>query len=605
LAFCGAQIIVKGLLTFPTDWDSLMYHIPLVDQWLATHSLYAPNDGMWYNAGNHELLGLWLAAPFSGDFLIALINLPAVFLLAAAAIELGTTFGLSRPLAHLVGFAVIATTPVLRQLMDSENDVAVVGLFLASLLYTIRFYLTCRCEYLVATGVTIGILSGVKYYALGYVMIAVVVLVFLTWSMRDHRLRIIAPLVIGTGLLIFGCPWYIRNLWMAGSPIYPVGFSADNDLWSEMRPESWSSSFVSNVRPVVLNLVLKCVEQMAGPCHLVAIVAVPITLFWLSISAWRLRSTTARLRCSLVFLIVATFLVLFVSPNTVEMVPGTMDMLRGQYLPARFGLCFMSVTIIGTALVLQDASQLAAALLVNWRPPTIDGLSDHQRLRPSVSSVLLICGYTTLAGLLIYYFTQLVWRERSWTGNQLDKLPTACNFFASGVLLRLCWNTWPPWRRAMRYALVGLSVIVVGSAVPWLASRWHDNFFSFYDIRYHSKAMSVVSQLDPSLNRICVCEFRYYPFFGSRRQFHVARPLWVPTYPRLATYLRNHQTTIVITKYYDSSKQQRYENVPEWLTTNPQAFQILYSDDVWIVARVNQAHLPREQNEETVHTRLP
>ena len=79
--FGAAFVLLNGLFVFPKDWDSLAYHIPLVDQWLLAQSLYAPHGSHWSHPGNYELLGLWAVAPFSGDFVIALANLPVVLLL--------------------------------------------------------------------------------------------------------------------------------------------------------------------------------------------------------------------------------------------------------------------------------------------------------------------------------------------------------------------------------------------------------------------------------------------------------------------------------------------------------------------------------------------
>jgi hypothetical protein len=77
LSFWAARVLLEGLPNFPRDFDSLMYHIPLIDHWLQAGSLYAPDCPLWYNASNNELLRLRIVAPFSGDFLVALNNVPA------------------------------------------------------------------------------------------------------------------------------------------------------------------------------------------------------------------------------------------------------------------------------------------------------------------------------------------------------------------------------------------------------------------------------------------------------------------------------------------------------------------------------------------------
>ena len=72
-----------------------------------------------------------MVAPFSGDFLAALNNLPAVALLGFATVGLGEGVGLSRPFRHLCGMAVIGNSIVLHQLTNSDNDVASAALLVA------------------------------------------------------------------------------------------------------------------------------------------------------------------------------------------------------------------------------------------------------------------------------------------------------------------------------------------------------------------------------------------------------------------------------------------------------------------------------------------
>src|SRR5262249_5000307 len=70
LAFALSTVILDGLLAFPSQWDTLAYHLPIIDQWLRAQSLYVPDQAVWFVPGNNELLGVWLTAPFSGDFWI-------------------------------------------------------------------------------------------------------------------------------------------------------------------------------------------------------------------------------------------------------------------------------------------------------------------------------------------------------------------------------------------------------------------------------------------------------------------------------------------------------------------------------------------------------
>jgi hypothetical protein len=235
-AFWVGRIIVDGLLAFPSEFDALMYHIPLVDHWLQARSLYAPDNLIWSNPGNNELVGLWFVAPFSGDFLIALNNLPATVLLAVASVELARNLGLSRGFAHAAGLAIVAQPVVWAQLTNEGNDVAVAALFLATFACGVRFARHRSGTDLVLGGLGLGLLAGVKFYALGYAAVAWVVTVGLVTAVRGWRegLRLAATWVAG-GLLCGGY-WYIRNTVVSGSPLFPLGTRPDNDVLAEVYP---------------------------------------------------------------------------------------------------------------------------------------------------------------------------------------------------------------------------------------------------------------------------------------------------------------------------------------------------------------------------------
>jgi hypothetical protein len=190
----AAHVLWNGLLVAPTDWDSLAYHLPLADHWLREGTLYVPDCAFWYCPGNNEVWALWAVAPFSGDYLAMLNNVPAAGLLAVSVVELGRLLGLRPGLYHPAAMAVLVTEPVRRQLVSAENDVAVAALFVTSLVYGGRYVgghrraesestaeaalVSARPTYvgrwadLIWMSACVGLLAGVKYYALGYAAVA-------------------------------------------------------------------------------------------------------------------------------------------------------------------------------------------------------------------------------------------------------------------------------------------------------------------------------------------------------------------------------------------------------------------------------------------------
>ena len=131
-------------------------------------------------------------------------------------------------------------------------------------------------------------------------------------------------------MLVWGGYWYLRDLILTGTPLYPKGLARATDLWGEMRPASWNSSLLGSGRPQVWDMALDCVAKMTGPCHLAAVLLLPLSVVWLLTSGLWFRGgrqAEGRIRIGLALLIVAAGLVLAATPNTVELRPGTLDML--------------------------------------------------------------------------------------------------------------------------------------------------------------------------------------------------------------------------------------------------------------------------------------
>ncbi|HEX5443733.1 MAG TPA: hypothetical protein VFW87_07890, partial [Pirellulales bacterium] len=344
-------VATTALVQFPTDWDSLMYHIPLADQWLRAGNLYAPDEAIWQFPGNNELLTLWLVAPFSGDFLAALGNLPSVALLALATIALARQLDLRPVSCHLAGFAAVGNSIVLRQLCDNENDVAVAALFIACLAYAFRSARGLRRADVYCGAICAGLLAGIKYYALAYLGVAAVATVLLTWLTGSGRSAARAASLGASAVLVWGGYWYARNVIVSGTPFYPFGLTDDTDVLSEMRSAStFSSTLLGNGQPEVWTLLGDAIKRRTGPAHWIAFMLCPIVVAWLSLSALvmilrRGEGSAATRRLILALAVLGAAAAYGVTPFAVETEPGTMNTLKGGYLPSRFGLSFLTLAV--------------------------------------------------------------------------------------------------------------------------------------------------------------------------------------------------------------------------------------------------------------------
>ncbi|HUT91539.1 MAG TPA: hypothetical protein VMY37_18720 [Thermoguttaceae bacterium] len=596
-AFFVAHVIFHGVLAFPTDWDSLAYHIPLVDHWLREGTLYVPDCAFWYCPGNNEVLGLWLVAPFSGDYLIALGNLPAAILLAAAAVELATACGVSRPLCHLTGMAIVTTRPMLRQLVSAENDVAVAALFLATLVYGVRYARYRKPADVILASVTLGLLTGVKYYALGYVAVAGIGLVALLAACGRRRDALRAAAMGIAGALILGGYWYLRNACATGAPLYPMGFTESTDLWAVIRPGSHTSTLLRSGRPEVWPLVISAVATMAGPCQLAATILLPVTLTWLAVSALMIRDrapSASRLRVWLLLVIALSGLVFVVTPNVVETVPGMMNMLKLQYHPVRFGLCFLSTSTVGVAIVLDDMVKAltAGSRSRTGKSPTPKPRTIWSRLpgAQQTTSRLLHNGIYGLWSVGVgYQLAYHVYHSREHF--TLDLFLLALVVFVSSAALFFCLKSPSACQRPLGYVVVLCAFPAAVWCCHGLAGRWHDGFARHFDSHFNVDLFTSLARLDPGSERLCVCDYRYYPFFGSRRQFEVCRPLWLPDDSYFLQYTRRQEVTLLVTRNEDSNPLRRYARVKQWITARPELFRPFHEDDKYAIVRVDRAEL--------------
>ena len=260
----------------------------------------------WANPGNNELLTLWAVAPFSGDFLAALTNLTPAVILAASTVSVATRFGLPRGVAHVAGFAAVCTFVVLKQLVDSENDVAVAACFFAVLSYAVRIGNEPSGRLALFAAIGLGLLVGVKYYALGYALLALTAWLVLSMQAGDPWLTLRHACCGVLGMAALGGYWYARNLVLTGSPIFPKGLTSDTDLLMQIYPEVRRTSFVGNGSPELLPLYFRAVWSLTGPCQYLGVLMAPLSLLWLVATGirvgrregWRRGIAAASLRLS-------------------------------------------------------------------------------------------------------------------------------------------------------------------------------------------------------------------------------------------------------------------------------------------------------------------
>lgn len=318
--------LVNGVMKFPTDWDTLMYHLPYVNHWLQTGSFAATETPRWSNPANSEVLGLWFAAPFSGDFLVPLNNLPVMVVWIAATIELGRRLGMSGWWPHLAAIACIAVHTTVHETDDASNDLMVPAFFLASLAYAIRFRRSENAADIVLFGASLGLLVGTKFFAAGYGLLSGLAFAAMCFD-RMRGLRTLRYSIVAIGIsLLFGGYWYARNFLMTGHVFYPQG---SEDLHRRIpHPDLSRTTLAWNGDPRVPELFLKAVRELCGPVHFVFMMLLPSVVAWMLWTIWSRESEVRKQNGLLLLLLIGTAVLSVVTPMLVEDQPGTLNHLR-------------------------------------------------------------------------------------------------------------------------------------------------------------------------------------------------------------------------------------------------------------------------------------
>lgn len=592
LAIALAEVILQGVLSFPTHWDTLDYHLPIIDQWLRAGSLYAPDQAVWFVPGNNELVGLWLAAPFSGDFLVGIINLPAVVLLAVGALNFGRELGLESWFRHWTALGSVAVVPVMRQLTDPMNDLAVAGFFQVGICYGIRWVKGGQCVNLYFFAASLGLLTGVKYYALGYAGVAgigVILLAMITEGWRRAARVVLAGLLAA---LLLGSYWYLRNYWWTGTPLYPLGFTPQSNLIGEIRSEAgqtttWQTTLLGNGRPEVFPLLLDALWRHSGPCYWIAFLVMSATILWM-ITSWffqfQFAQRHATSRLVFCFWCIAAGLVWGCTPFAVETAAGTFNSLRAGYTPARYGLCFLNLTFVGLALTIQDFGH--ATRLFRQRLSAVP--ANH--LKHGLAKVGTLFVVPSLKGLIA---AGVVWqavrflRQESFL-NTPEGLLLAGNLMLGCVIGWLLWIEWPKCRLHFLGTCAVASTVIISLAVLSLSRRWHRSFVDYYDRLFEQKIFTELAKCDPAKTCIAVVGYRPYPFFGSERQFRVCQPYWLPNYSSLIQFLDENEVTVIAAVQFDQIGIRRHEHIIHWLREHPELFSPLQDGQGFYLCRVNR-----------------
>lgn len=619
LAIFGALAVQFSLLGFPAHWDALMYHIPLVDEWLQSRTLYGPGCPVWYNPGNFELIGLWFVAPLTGDFWVALSGTVPVCLLGLSTLEMGSELGLPRWLRVATVLAVLGTEMVFRQTISMGNDIAVTATFATAVAYGLRWIRERSPGSLLISSCAFGLLTGIKYYAVGYAVVAAAVLLIACMAVGGFRRTLTWATSALLAATLLGGYWYARNAILTGTPVYPLGFSEQTNELASLRPGSFGSTLLGNGDPTLLLLYVDAVRSSGGFIQYLGVLLLPLLVGWAlmsGLSASRTegpgvvgfghdreglsvadRRTLSEKRTSavvqrssnvvpavvLVALLVGTFFIFSITPFVVN--PDDNRQLARAWRVVRFSQCPLWASVLGCSLLANDLSRLVA--------------NRGSSLRRFGWGLLQIPAFLLLGGALLQFGAATWFSYQKYLGSTWEDLATGGVIAIDLVFIAVIVGKAASVRtgtRVWQTATVVLLAALAGGLTTFNSNRWHREFAPHYDRQFRTTTFCELERMQPPPRLIGTMVYRNYPFHGSRRQFRVARPLKITSRDAFQEFLRTFAVDVLCVMHADPFRFGRYHDTNEWAADMPGILTRLRQEASFDVYRVDRDRLARVDN---------
>jgi hypothetical protein len=239
-------LIVMGLILIltllqalspPTDVDGLIHHLQAPKLLLQAGRMYPMPDFVFANYPSTIELLFASGMAFGSDTFAKLIHLTYAVLLALGTFALGRRY--LRPGGGWIAVAILVGMPIFP--VWASLAYIDMGWTLYEFLgvYALALWAACnQRRWLVLAGLMVGLALGSKYLAFGG---AAALGLWVLWHTRAQGWRkVLASAVLFGGMaLLVGCPWYIKNWFWFGNPVYPYFgsitgealFTNDNSLW--------------------------------------------------------------------------------------------------------------------------------------------------------------------------------------------------------------------------------------------------------------------------------------------------------------------------------------------------------------------------------------
>jgi len=247
-----ARIIVHIWYIPPYVWDTVVYHLVNVAEWVQKERIYpiiTPVGRVYWPAG-FELLETWLVVFLHHDLLIKVGPFLYYLVTGASAYALARSLKLNKTLSATAVVLYLFTPSLAIQATACKNDVGISAVFLFSIAIIIDLLVNGRRDtfplhrqiLFVIIALCFGI--GIKPY-MAFIFIAPGILGFWTlWKhhikdesgrMKDENNQFIPHpssliLFLIASSLFLGSYWYIRNWVVFANPLHPTDFRIGDHL---------------------------------------------------------------------------------------------------------------------------------------------------------------------------------------------------------------------------------------------------------------------------------------------------------------------------------------------------------------------------------------
>lgn len=206
----------KGIITPPSEGDSVDYHIPIAKSYLSGLILDpvmipAPGHIRFYPSNTEGILALFIL----GKIPLGLFNVVAIFLLFTVCVVLAKKFKLPAHISIIFATSIVTLNGVLRWGDTQIIDIWLATFFLSAVIFLESIKPTLK--HFLFLGIFLGFIIGAKYS--GPFLAAGLVLVYIMPLIKNLSFfRFMAMMI---PVILLGLSWYIRNVSLIGNPFYP------------------------------------------------------------------------------------------------------------------------------------------------------------------------------------------------------------------------------------------------------------------------------------------------------------------------------------------------------------------------------------------------